>query len=211
MPHNAKTVRIAVLSRDKEEEKAIKEAFRASDADLVLMPTIHRLRDLLFTQPCSGLLLCLKSLVVGLDYNSKSFIQTLEQVYPVARIRWNKSKGSFALISSRSRHVETLSDFIAICSNFAPRCLRRSERLFKTLNVLLSAAPDLANSTRAFTMNISMRGCFLHTPIEWKVGDSVYMQIQELPGKNVMEGKVMRSVQWEFRFPFRELAFSFPT
>ena len=53
MPHNAKTVRIAVLSRDKEEEKAIKEAFRAFDADLVLMPTIHRLRDLLFTQPCS--------------------------------------------------------------------------------------------------------------------------------------------------------------
>jgi len=55
MPRDAKTVRMAVLSRDKE-EKAIKDAFSAFDADLVLAHTIHHLREVLFTQPCSGVL-----------------------------------------------------------------------------------------------------------------------------------------------------------
>ena len=53
MPRDAKTVRMAILSRDKE-EKAIKEAFSASDADLVLARTIHHLLEVLFTQPSSG-------------------------------------------------------------------------------------------------------------------------------------------------------------
>jgi Tfp pilus assembly protein PilZ len=199
MQRDAKSVCIAVLSRDKEEERALREAISAFGADLIFAATMHDLHDILIRQPCSGLLLYLTSLV-GLDYSSKSFVQTLEQVYPVARIRWKKGEGSFALIASQSRTVHTLSDFIEVCSDFAPRCLRRSERLVKTLNVLISATPDLANSTRAFTMNISEQGCFLHTPHEWNIGDSIYIQILELPSKRAIEGRVMRSVQWGVPF-----------
>jgi Tfp pilus assembly protein PilZ len=199
MQGDALSIRIVVLAGDKEEEKAIAEAIKTFHADCAFVSSMALLRDALFERPCNGLLFCIAP-IVGLDQNSKSFIQTLEQVFPVARIRWNKIKGSFALIASRSGRVETLSDYIAICSNFAPRRLRSSERISKNLNILISTVPDLVNPTHAFSIDISSRGCFLHTPHEWNIGDNIFIQIQEMPSKGIIEGKIVRSVPWGVPF-----------
>ncbi len=199
MQRNIRPVTIAVLTGKKEAEKGIIDAAAAINAEFLFVPTMHALRDLLLEQQCSGILFCLSSLM-GIDHSSKSFVQTLEQVYPVARVRWHEEKGTFMLIASRSGNVETLSNFATLCSNFAPRRLRRNERLVKTLNVLISASPDLSDAAHTFTMNISIRGCFLHTTKEWNIGDSVYLKILELPRNEVFEGKVMRYVQWGVPF-----------
>jgi Tfp pilus assembly protein PilZ len=208
MQRSAKPVSIAILSRNKEEEKAITEAIGAFEVDYVFESTLHNLRDVLLERPCNGIMFCITSLV-GIDQTSKSFIQTLEQVYPVARIRWNKSKGSFSLIASRSGRVETISDFVTICSNFAPRRLRRSERLSKTLNVSVSAVPDFSDSTRTFMINISPRGCFLHTTQEWNIGDSVFIKIRELPDRSAIEGRVIRYVPWGIHFQVQGIGIQF--
>ena len=199
MQGNTRPIVIAVLVGKKEEEMGITDAASETGADFIYAKSMHHLRDTLLEKPCSGILLCLTALM-GIDQNSKNFVQTLEQVYPVARIRWHEGRGTFALIATRSGNVETLSNFVAICSNFIPRRLRRNERLGKTLNVLLSSSPDLANATRSFTMNISVKGCFLHTPGEWNIGDTVYLQILELPTKQIIEGKVVRYVEWGVPF-----------
>jgi Tfp pilus assembly protein PilZ len=208
MQRDTKPVTIAVLMGKKEEEKGITTAAAVIDAEFLYTPTMHALRDLLLEVPCSGILFCLTALM-GIDQSGKSFVQTLEQVYPVARIRWHEGKGAFGLIATRSGNVETLSNFATLCSNFAPRRLRRSERLAKTLNVLVSHDPDLANVTHAFTMNISIKGCFLHAPNEWKIGDSVYLQILELPRKQVIEGRVVRYVQWGVPFCVQGIGIQF--
>jgi Tfp pilus assembly protein PilZ len=200
MPRDTKSIFMAILSGDKEEETAIAEVVRSFHAEFAVAPTMRHMRDLLFEQLCNGLLLCIPSLV-GIDQTSKSFVQTLEHIYPVARIRWSQTDGSFALIASRTGRVETFEDFFAVCSNFAPRRLRRCERLAKTLNVLISSDPDLGNASRAFTTDIALRGCFLHTPQEWKAGDTVYLQIQELSTHGAIEGKVVRYIPWGV--PFR--------
>ena len=208
MQRSAKPFSIAILSRNKEEEKAIAEAIGAFEVDYAFESTLHNLRDNLLERPCNGIMFCITSLV-GIDQTSKSFIQTLEQVYPIARIRWNKSKGSFSLIASRSGRVETISDFVTICSNFAPRRLRRSERLSKTLNALVSAVPNFSDSTRTFTINISPRGCFLHTLREWNIGDSVFIKIQELPDRSTIEGRVIRYVPWGIPFQVQGIGIQF--
>ncbi len=200
MERKADSVCIAALSRDEEEQKAIADDLGACGASSLHAASLHRLREILFEQPCNGLLFSVSSLV-GLDASGKSLIQLLEQVYPAVRIRWGKDKKSYGLFAARIRRVESLAEFAMFCSKFVPRCLRRTERLSRTLNVLLSAAPDMADSTRTFTMNISMRGCFLHTTREWETGSSVYLQIMELPGRRVIEAKVIRYVPWGT--PFR--------
>jgi Tfp pilus assembly protein PilZ len=208
MQRDTKPVTIAVLTGKKEEEKGITTAAAVVDAEFLYTPTMHALRDLLLEMPCSGILFCLTALM-GIDQSGKSFVQTLEQVYPVARIRWHEGKGTFGLIATRSGNVETLPNFVTLCSNFAPRRLRRSERLAKTLNVLVSSDPGLVNVTNAFTMNISIRGCFLHTPNEWNIGDSVYLQILELPRKHIIEGKVVRYVPWGVPFCVQGIGIQF--
>jgi Tfp pilus assembly protein PilZ len=208
MQGEIKPVTISVLTRKKEEEEGIAKAAAEINAEFLFAPTMHVLRDMILEKPCSGILFCLTALM-GIDQSSKSFVQTLEQVYPVARVRWHEGKGTFVLIATRSGNVETLSNFAILCSNFPSRRLRRSERLAKTLNVLVSPTPDLTNAARAFTMNISVRGCFLHTSTEWSIGDSVYLQILELPRKHVLEGKVVRYVQWGVPFTAQGIGIQF--
>lgn len=208
MQRDAKPIFIVVLSGNKEEEQAIADALGAFNVKLAFAPTMRHLRDLLFESSCSGLLLSITSLV-GIDQTSKSFGQALEHVYPVARIRWDQAEGAFYVMAPRSGQVETFTDFIAICSSFPPRRLRSSARLPKTLNVLISSAPDLANATRAFTTNIDSRGCFLHTPQEQSVGDTVFIQIQELSNQNAIEGKVIRYVPWGSPFRVQGIGIQF--
>jgi Tfp pilus assembly protein PilZ len=202
MQVETKTLSLVVLSGDKEEEQAISQAISPLHVNLVLAPTLLHLRDTLFEQACNGILLCIPSLI-GIDQTGKSFIQSLERVYPVVRIRWNRVDRSFTLMAFRNGRVETLADFIAICSGFSARRLRSCERLPKALNVLVSSTPDLANATRAHTTNIALRGCYLHTSQGWSIGDVLYLQIQELSGQSIIEGKVVRSVPWgtPFRAP----------
>jgi Tfp pilus assembly protein PilZ len=208
MQGDTKPMFMVVLSGDKEEEQALTEALGAFHVKLAFAPTMCNLRDTLFNQPCSGILLSITSLV-GIDQSSKSFGQSLEHVYPVARIRWNRSDGSFSLIGFRNGRVETLGDFIEICSGFSPRCLRSYERFPKTLNVLISSTPDLANATRTFTANISSRGCFLHASQEWSVGDTVFIQIQELSSQYIIEGNVVRYVPWGTPFRLQGIGVQF--
>jgi Tfp pilus assembly protein PilZ len=208
MQRDVTPVFMAILSRTQEEEKAITDAIGAFDVDYIFASTTHQLREILLKQPCNGILFCITSLV-GIDQSSKSFVQTLEQVYPVARIRWNKSKGSFSLIASRSGRVETIHDFISICAKFPPRRVRHSERLSKTLNVLISAVPDFSDATQGFTINISQQGCFLHTSRQWNIGDSIFIRIQELPGRRAIEGRVIRCVPWGVPFRIQGIGIQF--
>jgi Tfp pilus assembly protein PilZ len=195
MPGEAKPVFIVVLSRNNEEQTAILEASRHHNVEFAFISNVKELQNIVLEKPCCGILLFIASLI-GMDETGKSFIQTVEQVYPVARIRWHKINASFALIGARSDHLETLSDFFRICSNVTPRCLRRNERLDKTLNVLLSATSDFSNAIRTFTTNISLKGCFLHTSCDWNIGDYLFMQIQEPRDKITLHGKVTRYVPW---------------
>ncbi|MBN1567432.1 MAG: PilZ domain-containing protein [Acidobacteria bacterium] len=199
---------VAILSKNREEEKAITDAVEAFKSDYMVAHSISHLRDILMEQPCNGLLFCIASLV-GIDQAGKSFVQTLEQVYPVARIRLNKQKGTFSLIASRSGRVETIADFIHVCSKFHARCLRRSERLSKTLNVLASADPDFSDPMRTFTVNVSPRGCFLYSSREWDIGETVFIQIQELPGRSTIEGMVIRYVPWGVPFHIQGIGIQF--
>jgi len=208
MDHDPESISIIILSKNKEEEKAIAEAIGAFKADYIVASTVSHLREVLLEKPCNGLLLCITSLV-GIDQSSKSFIQTLEPVFPIARIRWNKSKGTFSLIATRSGRVETIADFARACSRFSARGLRRSERLSKTLNVLASAAPDFSDPMRSFTVNVSPRGCFLHSYREWNIGGPIYIRIQELPGRSVIEGMVIRYVPWGVPFHIQGIGIQF--
>jgi Tfp pilus assembly protein PilZ len=199
---------ICILSGNKEAEKVIADVIGSFGADFIFADTVRDLRDIMYEKACSGLLFPITSMV-GLDQSSKSMIQALEQIYPAARIRWDKEKGSIAIIASQNRQVETISDFISTCASFVPRRLRRNERLSKTLNALISLTPDLAASSRAFTLNISPRGCFLHSPCDWNVGDFLYIQIQELTSKSIIKGKVIRKIPWGVPFQVEGIGIQF--
>jgi hypothetical protein len=186
---------ITIFVVDEEENNALAEKMKLFGGEFLFASSINDLRDTLLKYPCNGILFCITS-IVGLDQAGKSFIQTLEQIYSTARLRWNKEKGTFAILTTRSGTAQTISDFFNICSSHTQRCLRKTDRHTKTLSVLISSAPDLSDPVRAHSTDISLRGCFLVTNQERKVGDPVYIEIQEMATKTIIEGKVIRYVPW---------------
>ena len=104
MQGSVNSITTGVLSGDSGEEKVLREAADGLDVDLFFAPTIQNLRNILFERPSSGILLSLPSLM-GIDPSGRGFIQTLEQIYPVARVRLDRAKGTFALIASRNEDV----------------------------------------------------------------------------------------------------------
>jgi Tfp pilus assembly protein PilZ len=186
---------IAILASDKDEKKALDEKMKLFAGTFLFCDSIRELRDSLFEHPCNGVLFCIGS-IIGLDQGGKSFVQSLEQIYSTARLRWNKDKGTFAIVTARSGAAKTISDFFTICSSHTSRRLRKNERYTKTLNVLASSHPDLSNPVRTFSTNISLHGCFLATSEEWKAGDPIYLEIQEMSNKSVIEAKIIRYVPW---------------
>ncbi len=204
----SESVLISIFSADAGEKKTLAEALSSSNILFNFAANIHDLKENLYTQPCNGILFSIASLI-GLDHGGKTFLQTLEQVFPVARIRWNRAKGTFALISSRSGRMETIAAFLAICAHFPPRCLRKSDRLSTILNTLISPTPDLAESDQTFMTNFSQHGCFIHTSREWNAGDAVFIQIQELADKKAIEGKVIRYVPWGTPFRIQGIGVQF--
>jgi Tfp pilus assembly protein PilZ len=199
---------IAILSFNEEEQAVIAEATRSYNIEPIFASTIHDLRNIILEKPCCGILLFIASLI-GMDQSERSIIQVIEKVYPAARIRWHKTNSAFALIGSRSKGLETLTDFFGICGRFSPRCLRRNERSLKTLNILLSETSDFSRADRTFTTNISLSGCFLYSPREWNPGDSIFMQIQELQERITLHGKVIRCVPWGVHFNVQGIGVQF--
>jgi Tfp pilus assembly protein PilZ len=208
MQSKVKSVFIIVLSGNQEEQNAILEATSNHNVKIAFVSNAHELRDTIMEEPCSGILLFIASLI-GMNETEKNFIQTLEQVYPLARIRWHKTHQSFALIGARSDRLNSLADFYRISSSFSPRKLRRNERLSKTLNVLLSKTKDFSHSQRTFTINISIRGCFIHSALEWNMGEPLFLKIQELPDNITLPGKVTRYVPWGVPFNVQGIGIQF--
>lgn len=186
---------IMVLSGSGEEKEAIAQALAACGAEFDFASTASGIRDVINEKPCNGLLFCIASLVC-LDMAEKELTQLMESLYRVARIRWNKKSNSFSIMASCPGIVETLPDFLSICSGFTAKRMRRHERVRRTLNVLISTSSDLSDAERTFTTDLACDGCYVHSNRSWNVGDTAFIHFQELSSKTAIEVCIVRCVPW---------------
>lgn len=199
---------IMVLSGSGEEKDAIAQALAAYGAEFEFASTASDIRDIICDRPCNGLLFCIATLVC-LDTAEKELTQMMESLYPVARIRWNRKNKSFNIMASCAGIVETLLDFLSICSGFTAKRMRRHERVRKALNVLISTSPDLSDAERTFTIDIACDGCYVHSNRSWNVGDAAFISFQELSNKTVIEVRIVRCIPWGTPFQAEGIGLDF--
>lgn len=129
---------------------------------------------------------------------SKEFLSDISEIYPAARISYNKKADDMDLIVSGEMHKVSLHEFLDRCGSFTARKLRRYKRIPSCLNIRLAFEHDgeptelLCTST-----NISEDGMFVVTfTNNMPVGTDVKIQVLELNKNGSLRGTVMRSLKW---------------
>lgn len=209
MPHRLNRIcRVVVLAAESTEAEAVADAVRGLGANCEIALDATRLREILVSTPCNGLMLSVRS-AVRADAAGKALIRTVELVYPTARIKRRPSDGSFSALPSQGGSARTLPDFLASCAAFEARRIRRSERIPKTLNALLSADPDAEEPERTFTLDLSAGGAFLHSVRDWREGDTLHLSFQELPWESPVRAEVRHVFPWGTPFRARGIGVRF--
>jgi hypothetical protein len=209
MPHSLKSICfVVVLSDDRSEADGIAEAVRGFGASCEVALSIAGLREILIGTPCNGLLFSVRS-AVRVDIGGKTLIRSLEQVFPTARIKRRPSDRSFAIMPSQGSSARSLPDFIAQCAAFEARRIRKSERIKKTLNTLISVNPDSDDPEQTFSFDLSTGGALLHSVREWEVGELLHLSFQELPWDSPVKAEVRHVFRWGTPFHPRSIGVRF--
>jgi len=123
--------------------------------------------------------------------------------YPVLRVKWEARQKEIKLSpleQTFSPDTESaLSFFIETrCKSFTARSLRSNDRKQVNLNLFYctDASFPAQDTHRSFTVNVSLRGVFLHTKRDFKEGERVWLRFIEFSDQSPIAATVRWSQRW---------------
>ena len=194
--------RILIVAKDAEASKAYSDALTELDVACDLAPTFHDMSRFVRDNGYNGLLIDILTLVRS-SKEEKVIAYECMNLYPVLRVKWeskHKKMKLSPLEETFSPDAESaLKSFIDNrCRHFAARQLRRHQRKPIHLNALFSpdGTFDAASTSKAFTVNLSAEGFFLHTTQSFEVGQTLWVRFLELADQAPIAATVRWSVEW---------------
>jgi hypothetical protein len=194
--------RILMVVKEEEARGAYEEALQKHGVAYDLAESFYEVLKLTVENAYSGLMIDTLTLIRS-SKEEKNIAYDCINYYPSIRVKWdsrNKSMNLSPLEQSYSADAETtLTHFIEKrCSPFTARSLRRFNRKETCLSLLLSTSPDFdeENSVKAFTVNISRGGAFIHTMLPLQKDDMVWIRFRELESPEPVQAVVCWRIEW---------------
>lgn len=166
----------------------------------VIVGTVSELFSCMVREQFSGILLDVPTLVRA-STGEKASLYDLLNVFPVLRVKWDPRAATVrALFYDRlPKPGAGLEDFVrSQCAAFAPRSIRRGERIPLHCNVMVSNSRDFPPSSliRTVTLNVSAGGCFLIGAGPWARGRRLWLRIVELEDQSPIEVEIRWGKEW---------------
>ncbi len=138
---------------------------------------------------CAGLILDIPS-VMKAESAERDRLFKLTQSLPILRARVERN--------GRAVFLDDVDHFIHNCKNVCPSRMRTVRRYSTRLNVLISREDDPAmTKTRpANILNISSKGCYVHTLDPVESSAFIYLKILELANTTPIFGLIRWSKPW---------------
>ncbi|HBG05111.1 MAG: pilus assembly protein PilZ [Geobacteraceae bacterium GWC2_58_44] len=194
--------RILIVVNDAEAGKAYSDALSQLGVAYDMVPSFDQMSRLAVENAYSGLVIDILTLV-RCSKEEKVIAYDCINLYPVLRVKWETKQKRIKLSpleQTFSPDAESaLKSFIDNrCRTFPARQLRRYKRKPINLNVLLSPDGTFAaeNTSKAFTVNVSPGGFFLHTMQSFEVGRTLWLRFIDLSDQSPIAAKVCWSVEW---------------
>jgi PilZ domain-containing protein len=194
--------KILIVANDAEAGKAYSDAVLGLDVTCDTVSTFQDMSCSAMQHSYNGLLIDILTLV-RCSKEEKVIAYECMNLYPVLRVKWESKQKKMKLSpleQSFSPDAESaLRSFIDNrCRSFPARRLRRHQRKPIHLNALLSPDGTFAAETtsKAFTVNISAGGFFLHTTQSFQIGQTLWVRFLELADQSPMAATVCWVVEW---------------
>jgi hypothetical protein len=172
-----------VVAQNQANREFLGSLLKASGLDAVLLASLGELSVTLGTVAVCGILVELASVVTASTNDKKVNLELLEY-YPCAKFRFDH--GQILMVG------ETFEQFVGRCLQFQPRTRRLSERKTLHFAVFLSADESFAHAEKSVTVNLSDKGVFVYSALEWEVGKRVWLKF---PGDTRAIRGTVRSYQ----------------
>ena len=194
-------VKILLVVNDAEARDAYSEALTELGVTYDIASSFEQMAAMAFEKAYQGLLVDILTLV-RCSKDEKVIAYDCMNLYPVLRVKWEPKQKRIMLSPSEqtfSDRTPELRSFIETrCRPFVPRQLRRHKRKPLYLNVLVS--PDglfsAENTSKAFTVNISSGGLFLHTMESFEPGGTLWLRFIDLADQTPIAATVRWGVPW---------------
>lgn len=194
--------RILIVAKDSEASKAYSDALIELNVACDVVPTFHDMSCLVKDNSYNGLLIDILTLVRS-SKEEKVLVYECMNLYPVLRVKWESKHKKMKLSpleqTFSSDAGSALKSFIDNrCRHFPARRLRRHQRKPIHLNALLSpdGTFDAASTSKAFTVNLSAGGFFLHTTQSFEIGQTLWVRFLELADQTPITATVCWAVEW---------------
>ena len=195
-------VKVLIVVSDEEARDAYSRALSEIGVEYDIAPSFEKMSGMAVETAYNGLIIDILTLV-RCSKEEKIIAYDCINLYPVLRVKW-ETKEKRIMLSSLEQTFSpdadsALSFFIkSRCRSFPARSLRRHKRKQIYLNVL--ASPDgefLAHNTfKAFTVNLSSGGIFLHTMQNFEEGKTLWLRFLELGDLVPIAATVRWSIPW---------------
>ena len=192
-------IRLILVSIEGKAKEAYINALKPFDAKIDIASSFKELRQFLTKNKTNGVLVDLKSKIIGQKEDKGLIYEILDQ-FPLLQLNYNQNTGMIL-----SFHYGPSEDNISLdtfvnerCKSFKARRLRESLRKQLYFNVTLSKSPDFSknDTEKTITLNISRSGCFIYSANDWKVNDHVMFIFKELSDSKPISGKIKWKKKW---------------
>lgn len=174
-----------VVARNQETRGFVAASLQSMGMDVLSLASPGELVQILQDHSVNGILLELTTFVTATPAE-KQAIQDVVDFFPNARFKVSDNE-----VRVLSQSFDT---FVAECQQFKARPLRKHVRKERVLAVYLSADASFEHAEKTVTVNISAGGCFIYSPLEWHIGDRVWLRFPE--NSVALSGVIRTSHAW---------------
>ena len=152
--------------------------------------------------------------VIKASMEEKRHIQKLGDSFPMLRLRWNENSESIMGLYSGGKlsGSEVIRDFFQReVQGFVPRRIRVGSRCHVSFNILVGETPGFSSheAEKAFTANASPGGCFVYTARSYRIGQGIYVVINEFDDHTPIASIVRWTMPWGERLKPPGIGISF--
>jgi len=158
----------------------------------------RQIMDAVATREYQGILLDTPTLIRDKSFDRRT-LEKLGSIFPVIRLRFDPQKGCIEGVSGQQaiNGGDALACFLeGQCSRFSPRTLRLAARAELALPVRLHALPQGGEGEKTFTLNISLRGCFVFSVGCWEKGAPAWVEFADFKDRTLVPARVSWCCAW---------------